>query len=617
MRVLVSLILSISLCLWVCAAWAAPQPGPERSCAPGLISGPPDFTQPAYACGRCHGEQNSWVKRSLMATASGIINQTRFLWGAQENTGPRFATAAIGPLQLLPTFEDSGALVDDLLRRRCLRCHLGAAGPIPSGGPPEGALDGKACAACHILTGSESIASDQKLPESGDQARTNLLTTAVPTSQCLHCHSGNRVGADYAGLFERDHSTSYNFEASDPDRVPHLYSHAYHFLQPDIHYERGLHCIDCHPVEELMGEGTIQAHSREQVGIRCTDCHGLPDKLPQTRRVKPTDTRALRAARANPNYDLQPGQRVIVTSKGHLLTNTREANGKFLLVSKVDGKKHEIPILARESPKTGPLDHRIPGHLENLECATCHAAWTFQDLGLHLTLQEDADYDPWLWLTRQADPQVQQVLEEELVKSLSQRNLPTSFDYITGRSSPGLWLAGYSRRRWEGVILGVNDRGLVSALRPHYQYWVSRVDPGGRVLRDSTIPTTATGRAALAWTPYTPHTIRRQTAACWDCHGNPRALGLGQRLIRAKDAQPQGLTRPIADGLGIEFELDQVIDGQGRPLQITTQPKAAFLDRPRLERMSASNPLYVKYLLEYYVNKEAYGNPQGFTGPKK
>jgi hypothetical protein len=366
-----------------------------------------------------------------------------------------------------------------------------------------------------------------------------------------------------------------------------------------------------------MGEGTIHSQSQEQVGIRCADCHGLPGKLPQTRRVEPADKRALRAARANPNYDLQPGQRVIVTSKGHLLTNTREAQGKFLLVSKVDGKKHEIPILAREGPKTGPLDHRVPGHLKNLECATCHAAWTFQDLGLHVMRLDAADYDPWLWLTRQADPQVQQVLEEELVKPLSQRNLPSSFDYITGRSSPGLWLAGYFRRRWEGVILGVNDRGLVSAIRPQFQYWVSQVDSGGRVLRDSVIPTTVKGRMALAWNPYTPHTIRRQTAACWDCHGNPRALGLGQRLIRAKDGQPQGLTRPTADGLGIKFELDQVIDEQGRPLQITTRPKAAFLDQPRLERMSASNPLYVKYLLEYYVNREAYGNPQGFTGPKK
>ncbi len=552
-----------------------------------------------------------------MATASGIINQTRFLWGAQQDAGPRYAAAAIEGLQLLPTGEDSGALVDDLLRRRCLRCHLGASGTIRSEGPKDGTIGGAACGACHILYGSEKIGADQKLPGDEDKAKPYCLTTAVPTFQCLHCHRGNRVGADYAGLFERDHSISYNFEAKDPEIVPHLYSHSYHFLLPDLHYERGIHCIDCHPVEEVMGDGTIHSQSQDQVGIRCTDCHGLPGKPPRTRRVTTADKRALRAAHANPHYDLQPGQKVLVTSKDHLLTNTLEEKGKFLLVSKVDGKKHEIPILAREGPETGPLDHRIPGHLKNLECATCHAAWTFQDLGLHLVRLDSANYDPWLWLTRQADPQVQHVLEEELVKPLEQRNLPSSFDYLTGRSSPGLWLAGYSMRRWEGIILGINYRGLVSVFRPQYQYWVSRVDTGGRVLMNSATPTTADGRAALAWNPYAPHTIRRQTAACWDCHGNPRALGLGQMLIRAKDAQPLRLTRPSADGLGIEFELDQVIDEQGRNLQITTRPGATFLDKQRLERMSASNPLYVKYLLEYYGNKEAYGDPEGFTGPKK
>jgi hypothetical protein len=552
-----------------------------------------------------------------MATASGIINQTRYLWGAQPDAGPRYAAAALEGLGLLPTVDSSGALVDDLLRRRCLRCHLGSPAAIFSEGAKNIAGEGAACAACHLVNRSEGIAADQKLPEYVKEGDLISLTTAVPTSQCLHCHKGNRVGADYAGLFERDTSMCYNFGAQDPEIVPHLYDHSYHFLLPDIHYERGMHCIDCHPVEEVMGEGTIHAQSQDQVGVRCIDCHGRPGQTPRSRRVTATDQRALRAARANPHYDLKPGQRVIITSKGHLLANTREEKGKFLLISKVDGKIHQIPLLTREGSKTGPLDHRIQGHLQNMECAACHAAWTFQDLGLHLVRLDAADYDPWLWLTQQDDPQAQQFLRGELRKPAAQRNLPSSRDYLTGRSSPGLWLAGYSRRRWEGIVLGLNFRGLVSLFRPQYQYWVSQVDAEGRVLLNSAIPTTAAAQAALAWNPYTPHTVRRQTRACWDCHGNPGALGLGQMLLRNQDGQAQWLTRSAADGLGIEFELDQVVDGQGRPLQSTSRPGAAFFDKPRLERMSAHNPLYVKYLLDYYANKEAYGDPRGFTAPKK
>lgn len=641
MRILLQLSLAIALGAWVGAAGTASAAGCQaqgqtanlpsasgahhnqegqsnRACGPeGLLADPPDLTGPAYDCDRCHAEQSGWVKRSLMTTASGIINQTRFLWGAQPDAGPRYAAAAIEGRQLLPTFAASGALVDDLLRRRCLGCHLGALGPNPAQGAQDETKRVSPCVACHILTGSETIAADQKLPGVGDKVRSPRVTTAIPTSQCLHCHRGNYVGADYAGLFERDYSTSYNFETKNPEIVPHLYSHSSHFLLPDVHYERGLHCLDCHPVEEIMGDGTSHAQSQDQVGVRCTDCHGRPGQPPRRRRVTTADRRALRAARANPHYDLKPGQKVLVTSKGQLLTNTREEKGKFLLVSKVDGKEHEIPLLARAGPNTGPLDHRIPGHLNKLECATCHAAWTFQDLGLHLVRLDAADYEPWLWLTQQGDPQVQRVLLQELAKPPAQRNLPSSFDYLTGRTSPGLWLAGYSERRWEGLIMGLNSRGLVSPFRPQYQYWLSRVDPAGRVLLDSATPTTAAGRPALAWNPYAPHTIRRQTRPCWDCHGNPRALGLGQMLLRAQDAQPLRLTRPAADGLGIEFELDQLIDEQGRPLQTTSRPGAAFLDQPRLQRLSASNPLYVKYLLEYYANKEAYGDPKGFTGPKK
>ncbi|MGP8050247.1 MAG: hypothetical protein ACLPYB_06495 [Desulfobaccales bacterium] len=645
MRIPASLRLAIGLGIWVGAVWVLPcsgspaqMPGlvPDHSlsgpggpkgqqgksaCAwapGGLLSGPADCTASTYACGRCHEEQERWVKRTLMATASGIINQTRFLWGAQPDAGPRYGAAAIAGLQPLPTPEASGALVDDLLRRRCLRCHLGALRPGRPEGPEGGAPAGTECAACHIVDESERIAPDQKLPGKEDRPEALRLTAAVPTSQCLHCHRGNHAGADYAGLFQRDQSVSYNFEATDPDLVPQLYGHSYHFLLPDIHYERGMHCIDCHPVEEIMGAGASHSQSQDQVSIRCTDCHGLPGKMPHTRRVTSADRRALRAARANPHYDLQPGQRVIVTSKGHLLTNTREEpGGKFLLVSKVDGKMHPIPALAREGPRKGPLDHRIPGHLNHLECATCHAAWTFQDLGLHLLRLDAADYEPWTWLTQQDDPQVRQILREELAKPPEQRNLPRSCDYLTGQASPGLWLAGYSRRGWEGIILGVNYRGLVSAIRPQYQYWVSRVDAGGRVLLDSVTPATTAGRTALAWNPYTPHTIRRQTRACWDCHGNGRALGLGQMLIRAKEAQPLPLTRPAVDGLGLGFELEQVIDGEGRSLQTTTRPGAAFLDRERLKRLAVGNPLYVKYLLEYYANKEAYGDAAGFTAPKK
>jgi len=586
----------------------------------GMIANPSDFTNPAFACGRCHERQTRQVNRTLMATAAGIINQTRFLWGAQQDVMARYAVREVDGLKALPRGDESGSLVDDLLRRRCLRCHLESNGVIGSAGPQnDDTPAGAGCAACHVLNETNGIAPNEQLiaPGTPGSSQSHRVSTAIPTSQCLRCHNGNRVGADYAGLFERDHSFAYNFEALDPDSAPHLMKHSYHYLLPDVHYERGMHCIDCHPVEELMGEGKIHSQSQDQVEVRCADCHGLPGKLPRTRQVPASDIRALRAAQSNGHYDLEAGRRVIETSGGHLLTNTAQRDGAFFLTSKVDGKVHRIPVLGSEPTGTEPLNHRIPGHLERMECSACHAAWTFQDLGLHLVRLDYPDYGPWGWLTSQGDAQVREVLESNFLKPREQWVAPRSRDWLTGRSEIGVWLGGYSMRRWEGRILGMDYRGLVSAMRPQYQYWLSWVDSRGKTLLDSTIPRLSDGRAALAWNPYAPHTIRTQTAHCWDCHGNPRAMGLGPTVIRAKDGRRAGLGRSQADGLGIDFDLDQVINDRGQPVQTVSRVGAGFLNAEQLERMSARDPIYIKYLLEFFEGKEAYGDPAGFTGTKK
>ncbi|MBW1979284.1 MAG: hypothetical protein JRI79_15150 [Deltaproteobacteria bacterium] len=52
-----------------------------------------------------------------------------------------------------------------------------------------------------------------------------------------------------------------------------------------------------------------------------------------------------------------------------------------------------VPVLAKG--KKQPVSHRIPEHIEKMECHSCHAAWTAQDYGLHLVLQESRGYAQW------------------------------------------------------------------------------------------------------------------------------------------------------------------------------------------------------------------------------
>jgi hypothetical protein len=88
-------------------------------------------------------------------------------------------------------------------------------------------------------------------------------------------------------------------------------------------------------------------------------------------------------------------------------------------------------------------------------------------------------------------------------------------------------------------------------------------------------------------------------------------------VFRAKDGRFVGLENPRADGLGIDFDLDRVVDENGQPIQTVCGAGAGFLDAGRLEKMSAASRTYIKYLLESFKGRQAYGDPSGFTGPGK
>src|SRR5438105_5023245 len=42
----------------------------------------------------------------------------------------------------------------------------------------------------------------------------------------------------------------------------------------DIHLEKGMHCVDCHFVQDAHGNTRLQAEVRAGIEIQCTDCHG-------------------------------------------------------------------------------------------------------------------------------------------------------------------------------------------------------------------------------------------------------------------------------------------------------------------------------------------------------
>jgi len=571
----------------------------------GLIPNPSSLDQALQRCGPCHRDQVRRVRGSLMATSAGEINPTRYLWGAQPREQKPFLNRPLEGYAGIPDPVHSRQLVDDLLRRRCLRCHLNTRGM-----GRYGDWRAEGCAACHLPSGPDGLS------QSGDRAIHSLMndirqgkqpqrkgfplkhqfTRAVPTTQCLTCHNGHRLGMDYVGLAERDYEASYRFNAPDGESPSLIYGLDPRRMPPDIHHEKGLGCIDCHNGREVMGHGPVAHRAGDQAAIRCQDCHGTPDRGPKTKR--------------NPSPvggNEGTGGESVVDSRGNPLSNVCREAGGIILISRVTGKRHRIPTL--NGPAI-PVEHRITEHIQKMECHSCHAFWSYQDFGFHLIREDRADYQKWAALWMQNDPQIQELLRQNLPQPTGQWSPPRARDFIDGSLRTGIWYAGFSYRRLENPIFGINHRGRTSVFRPLSQFVVSQVNGKGQILMDSRILMTQDGKPGLGFNPYAPHTIRRPTRPCEACHLNPRAVGLGNRFIgqapnpRTRWSGP--LTFPRKDGIPIDFEWEALVDLDGKPLQTQTRPGARPYNQREIKGLLTKSKAYKGWYTRYYQEKGLY-----------
>lgn len=210
----------------------------------GMLPAPAAPSSMAAACGHCHKRQLESCAQSSHYTLANAVNLVRSHFGMQ----PSLTGLTEIPDHARPGNADE--LVDDMLRRRCLRCHVYTAGDqYPY------VQRGIGCASCHMQFIDGKLQSHSFI-RPGEQ-------------QCQSCHYGNHVGSDFAGRYEHD----YNWEYRTPytTREPFLrpYGVELHQLAQDIHRQRGLTCLDCHSGEQLSGR---------QQPITCQDCHS--PKLP-------------------------------------------------------------------------------------------------------------------------------------------------------------------------------------------------------------------------------------------------------------------------------------------------------------------------------------------------
>ncbi|MFH1117502.1 MAG: hypothetical protein V1792_26580 [Pseudomonadota bacterium] len=514
-----------------------PEVEDEEAAHKGLIKDPGDLLVSERTCGTCHPEEVRRVNSSSMALAPRMINHTRFAFGAQKSPEIAYAVTETGKLKQVPSPSISKNLGDDLLRRSCLRCHLHT-----SGSQRWGEHRGKGCSACHTA-----------YPNSRDgRPRQHAIVRSTGVTACLKCHNANHVGADYVGLYEKDFQRGFHSPFVRGRQAPTIYGAEHHRLSADVHFRAGMMCADCHTLDEIHGTGKLPASPSNGVKISCEGCHVRGD---------------------HPGILKMP-------------------DGQMTLLR---GKGRTVPRWNSES-----IPHGVDAHRKRLRCSACHAAWGFQDYGFHLMLEERPDYWKWAATAMQNDPQVQDLLRtfvgteadflppaEGPVRPLPEEDWkpPTMRDWLTGEVRKGSWFRGHTMRRWERPPLGRDGKGKISVMRPMYQYVISHVDGDANLLIDREVPSTGAGFPALIVNPYTPHTTASQGRTCQECHGSPKAVGLGEGLGTAKEPLSLPLLRRENRIPGHSFRWDALVDNDGNALQYGSRPLAGPLDRETVRRL--------------------------------
>ncbi len=211
------------------------------------------------------------------------------------------------------------------------------------------------------------------------------------------------------------------------------------------------------------------------------------------------------------------------------------------MVSLAEGKKTSKVCQDCHKPSLKVLEHRIPAHLQRLECYACHSAWAPQEYGtFFLRFRDRRDKD--------------------------------DFDLTPGASAE--YLRSAYLKKQDAPPLGINVSGRVSPIRPMFIAYYTDVMTARNNGPENTL-------LAAEWRAYFPHTVQRGTVTCEGCHDNPARFMLEPESRRIYNLEK--------DGMGLEsFWLQK---GQ-------RVSNGSFMDAARYLRMNTKTPAYTKAYIE-------------------
>ncbi|HLL23492.1 MAG TPA: hypothetical protein VK427_15250, partial [Kofleriaceae bacterium] len=162
----------------------------------------------------------------------------------------------------------------------------------------------------------------------------------------------------------------------------------------DVHFERGMHCIDCHFLQDVHGDGNIYSTNWDQIEVECEDCHG-------------TNTQPATLVTSGPNggNDLtrafDDDRRPYFERKGSsIVQRSRVTPGVFWKIPQTANAPSSYAREAHSSDHIAGLDANGRGVGSEfagpagaskltdakLDCHTCHSSWVHNCTGCHVDM---------------------------------------------------------------------------------------------------------------------------------------------------------------------------------------------------------------------------------------
>ncbi len=175
--------------------------------------------------------------------------------------------------------------------------------------------------------------------------------------------------------------------------------------QLDIHLEKGMHCIDCHFIQDVHGNTKLYGEVRAAIEIQCIDCHGSPAKRATLLTSGPaSDTSAAESGKEGRDLSAlrTPFKQRRFERRGNTIIQRSmvECDLEWEITQTADTIDPESPHYNRRAAlaKTVRFDGNdivwgdIPGGDEKacahaskkMSCIACHSSWNPSCFGCHL-----------------------------------------------------------------------------------------------------------------------------------------------------------------------------------------------------------------------------------------